>query len=137
MKKFTKTSSQKEIEGVWTDYEGSSLLIARSDGANQNYDNVLQRLMKPYKSKMERGKSVSNEVAKKVMTRVTAEAILLDWNKEGHDGEMILDDDDSPAEYSIKNATELLTKDKDMRKFVDDFAGDIDNFLNEVEIAKK
>lgn len=128
MLKFTKTDTKSELEGVWTDYEdglGNSLkiLVARSDG-NPHYESTLTRLMAPHKKKMERGKSIENSVAKKIMTQVLAKEILLNW-----DDSVLLDDEGKPVKYSVDNAIELLTNDNDLRDYVSDFSGDQANFL--------
>lgn len=138
MLKVTKVSNDAQVDGVWTDdYNDVSLLIARADSANYNYDNVLTKRMAPHKKKLENNKSIPNAVAKKIMISVAAEAVLLGWNKTGHKGEIVLDDEGNPAVYSLENAVDLLTIDPDLKKFVDDFAGDLDNFLDTEEIAKK
>jgi len=138
MKKVTNTNSDHQINGVWTtDYNDVSLLIARADSANANYENVLTRAMAPHKKKMERGKSLDNATAKRIMIKVVSETILLGWNKKGHAGKTVNDDDGTPASYSIENAVDLLNIDPDLRKFVDDYSTDIDSYLDVEGIAKK
>ena len=128
MLKFTKTEAKKELEGVWLDFDDGlgnilKVLIARSDG-NPHYEATLTKLMAPYKKKMERGKSLDNEVAKRIMTKVLAKEILLGW-----DESVLLDDEGKPTKYSEENAIELLTMDNDLRDFVSNESGDINNFL--------
>lgn len=128
MLKFTKTSRKLELEGVWVEYDdgfGNSLqlLVARTAG-NPHYEAELTKLMAPYRKKMEKGKSISNEVAKKVMNQVLAKEILLDWNSEA-----LLDDDGKPVKYSRENALNLLSNDNDLRDFVIEQSEDQSNFL--------
>ena len=128
MLKFTKTDSASELEGTWTDYDDGNggvlkLLIARSDG-NPHYESTLTRLMAPYRKKMERGKTIENSVAKRVITQVLAKEILLNW-----DHTVLLDDEGQEVKYSEDNAVELLTNDNDLRDFVAEFSGDQSNFL--------
>lgn len=138
MKKVTKTNTDHQVNGVWTtDYNDVSLLIARADSANANYENVLTRAMAPHKKKMERGKSLDNATAKRIMIKVVSETILLGWNRKGHTGEMVLEDDGTPSPYSVENAVELLNIDPDLRKFVDEYSTDIENYLDVEETAKK
>lgn len=127
MLKFTKTDTSSELEGVWTEYDDGlggvlKLKIARTDG-NPHYNSTLTRLMAPFRKKMEKGKNIDNEVAKRVMTQVLAKDILLGWEGE------IFDDDGNPAKYSYDNAIELMTQDNDLRDFVLDFSSDQTNFL--------
>lgn len=138
MRRVTKVSNSKQVDGVWTtDFGEISLLIARSDSANYNYENALQKYMAPHKKKMERGKSLSNEAAKQVMIKVTAEAVLLGWNEKGHKGDMVLDDDGKPAEYNFDNCVDLLKIDPDLRKFVEEYATDIDHYMDDKEVVGK
>jgi len=128
MLKFTKTDNKSELEGVWLDFDDGfgnilKVLVARSDG-NPHYDATLTKLMAPYKKKMERGKSIDNNVAKRIMTKVLAKEILLGW-----DEKVLLDDEGKPVKYSEANAMELLTTDNDLREFVSNESGDINNFL--------
>jgi len=128
MLKFTKTSSKLEMEGVWLDYEDGAgdtikLLVARSDG-NIHYETKLTKLMAPHKKKIERGKSISNELAKKIISQVLASEILLGW-----DETKLIGDDEKPVRYSPEAALELLTYDNDLRDWLVDQAGDQSNFL--------
>jgi len=136
--KVTKVSNSAQVDGIWTtEYNDVSLKIARSDSANYNYENSLTKAMLPHKKKMQKGQSIDNAVAKKLMIRVMAETVLVDWNKPGHKGDTIQEDDGKPAPYSVDNAIELLTLDPDLKSFVDDFAGELDNFLDIEGTVKK
>lgn len=128
MLKFTKTDRKSELDGIWLDYDDGlgnvlRVKVARSDG-NPHYESKLTRLMSPYQKKMEKGKSIGNDVAKRIMTQVAAEELLLDW-----DSAVLLDDEGKPTVYSKENSLELLTQDTDLREFVIDQAGDQSNFL--------
>lgn len=128
MLKFTKTDRTLELEGAWLEYDdelGNILMVkvARSTN-NPHYDAKLTRLMAPHQKKIENGKSVGNEVARKIMTKVAAEELLLDW-----DNDKLLDDDGKPTPYSKENSLELLTQDGDLRDFVIKESGEISNFL--------
>lgn len=128
MLKFTKTDNTSELEGVWMDFDDGignilKVLVARSDG-NPHYEATLTKLMAPYRKKMERGKSIDNNVAKRIMTKVLAKEILLGWDENA-----LLDDEGKPVKYSEANAIELLTTDGDLREFVSNESGDINNFL--------
>lgn len=128
MLKFTKTDSKKEAEGTWLDYDDGlggilKLKIARSDG-NPHYEATLTRLMAPHRKAMEKGKSIDNKVAKRIMINVLAKEILLGWDENA-----LLGDDGNPTPYSEEAAVELLTSDSDLHKFVSDQAEDQTNFL--------
>ena len=126
--RFTKTDKSKELEGAWVDYDDGmggtlKLLIARTDG-NPHYDSRLTKLMLPHRKKMERGKSISNDIAKRIMNEVYSKEIVLDWEKG-----VLLDEEGKDIPFSPENAFELLSDDNDLRDFVMEFAGDQSNFL--------
>jgi len=126
--KFTKTSRKNELEGTWLDFDDGlgnilKVLVARTDG-NPHYESALTKAMAPYKKKMERGRNISNDVAKRIMTKVLSQEILLGW-----DESVLLDDEGKSVKYSKENALELLNDDNDLRDFVTTESGNIDNFL--------
>jgi len=128
MLKFTKTDRKSELEGVWLDFDDGlgnilKVKVARSDG-NPHYDSTLTRLMSPYQKKMEKGKSVGNDVAKRIMTEVAASELLLGW-----DEETLTDEEGKGVKYSKEASIELLSQDTDLREFVLTEAGDQSNFL--------
>lgn len=136
MLKFTKTSRIKELEGVEVEYDdgcGNSLklTIARSSN-NPHYDAKLSQLTEPYRKQMKKGKSISNEIARKLNIRALAEEILLGWDEKD-----LLDDEGKPVKYSVDNAIELLTNDGDLREFVEDFSLDINNYIDIEEVSGK
>lgn len=128
MLKFTKTDRKLELEGVWLDYDDGlgnilKVKIARSDG-NPHYEAKLAKLMSPYQKKIENGKNIGNDVAKKIMTKVAATELLLDWDENA-----LKDEDGKPVKYSEENSLELLTQDSDLREFVLTESGEQSNFL--------
>lgn len=128
MLKFSKTDRKLELEGVWLDFDDGlggvlKVLIARSDG-NPHYDATLTKYMAPYQKKIEKGKTIGNDVARRVMTKVAALELLLGWDEES-----LLDDEGKPTKYNKENSLELLSQDTDLRDFVITEAGDQSNFL--------
>jgi len=126
--KFTKVDRSKELEGSWLDYDDGAggtikLLVARTEG-NPHYDSLLTKKMQPHRKKMEKGKSISNDVAKRIMNEVYSKEILLDWEKE-----VLFDDEGKEISYSSEAAVELLSDDHDLRDAVIEFSGDQSNFL--------
>ena len=126
--KFTKTDRKAELEGVQTEYDDGQgntlgLLIARTDN-NPHYEASLTKKMAPYKKQMAKGKSIPNEVAKRIMNEVLSDEILLGW-----DENVLLNDDGTPCKYSHENALELLTNDGDLRDFVLEYSGAQEHFL--------
>lgn len=136
MLKFTKTNRTAELEGVTTEYDDGygntlGLKIARSSN-NPHYEAKLTKLMEPHKKKMRKGQDISPEAARKIMTQVLAEEILLGWNPED-----LLDDEGKPTPYSTENALELLHNDPDLRDFISDYADNMGNYLDSKKVAGK
>jgi len=128
MLKFTKTDRQLELEGVWLDFDDGlgnilKLKIARSDG-NPHYEATLTKKMQPYQKKIEKGKSIGNDIAKRIMTEVAAKELLLGW-----DENVLLDEEGQGVPYSADTSLELLSQDTDLREFVITEAGEQSNFL--------
>lgn len=128
MLKFSKTDRTLELEGVWLDFDDGygnilKVKVARSEG-NPHYDATLTKLTQPYQKKIEKGKSIGNEVSKRIMTQVAAKELLLGWDEQA-----LIDDEGKPTKYSPETSLELLTQDVDLREFVISEAGDQSNFL--------
>lgn len=135
MLKFTKTSRTKELEGVNVEYDDGcgntlGLTIARSSN-NPHYESKLLELMEPYRKQQKKGKEISNTVARRIMTKVYAEEILLGWDKD------VLEDDGELVNYSPENAYDLLTDDGDLRDFVEEFSSNMNNYIDTGEISGK
>lgn len=136
MLKFTKTSRASELEGVWTEYDDGAgnvlkLKVARANN-NPHYEARLTRLMEPYKNKVKKGKDVSNDVAKRIMNEVIGNELLLDW-----DSTALLDDNGKPVKYTPELSVELVTYDPDLREYVEEFAGNMSNFIDPDVISGK
>lgn len=132
MIKFTKTSRKAELEGTPIEYDDGfgnalGLKIARTNG-NPHYQNELTRLMAPYRKKIEKGKDVGPEVAKKIINQVLAKEILLGW-----DESVLVDSDGNGIKYTQENALDLLTHDNDLRDFVIEQSENQENFLMKKE----
>ncbi len=115
MIKITKTDDDKQRDGVWTEYYGVKLLIARfpSDEASK----ILNRIRKRRRN---REIDVTSDEAQAAIRNMIAEKVLLGWDNFDH-------------EYTVENARQLLKDDPDCLDFVSDFSRDIDNFLMEDE----
>lgn len=96
-----KTDKTLETEGVWVDFgDGVRFKIARLN--NKKAREVRERLERPY-ARMRR---VPPDQQEKILTRVLAEAVVLDW--EG-------DVDGKGTKYSVDAAEKLMTEHTDLR----------------------
>lgn len=126
MLKITPVGNKADL-GAWGTYRGVKLKIARLN--NNKYKAAFRRLMKPYQREIENN-TLDDDTSDQLICESLAEGVLLDWKKETFPGEV---------EYSKDNAIDLLMNDTDCRSFVMDFAGDINNFLedDEAEVTKE
>lgn len=109
-----KTDLKRETEGAWVDYRpGVRLRIARVN--NPNYDALLRKLGKPYRSQLRR-EDLAGDVLDDIVRKVFAETVLLDW-------EGIEDDDGKPVPYSKEQALAYLTDIPDFYRDVQELAG--------------
>lgn len=91
-----KTDSQKEIQGVWTDFaEGIRLKIARA--RNPAYKKSIRDLTEPHQIKEIREDKLMLEDLDELLKQVRAKTILLGW-------ENIEDEAGKPIEYSPEQA---------------------------------
>lgn len=122
------TDATLEKEGVWVDIgEGARVRVARSD--NPNFVKCLQSKAKPYRVQS-RNRTLSDEVANKVLIETMAETILLDWDGIQKDGKTL--------PYSKENAVLLLTDLKDFRRIITELADESETFRKqEMEESEK
>ncbi|MDX1699244.1 MAG: hypothetical protein R3250_01440 [Melioribacteraceae bacterium] len=118
--RITPTKVEDEEYGIWTEYYGIKLRIARS--TNTKFKKEFRRLTKPYQKEIDEDR-MQEEKSSAILAEAMAKAILVDWKDFVVNGKEV--------EYSIANAIDLLTNDEDCRTFVSNFAGEIDNYIIE------
>lgn len=114
-------SLDRELDGVWVDYDEGQLLIARM--GNPRNRAVYNRLMKPHARKAAQ-KTLSPAVQEKVVSQCYAETLLLDWKG-------MVDEYGNELEYSQALAEEILLADMDLRQFVEEQANNAALFRSE------
>jgi len=116
MIRISKTDPKKESEGVWTTYEGTKVLIARTHNTR-----FLRAMRRKAEDSVEGSlTALSDERSDEVMIEVMAETILLDWEPFVYDGQEV--------KYSKENALSLLKYDIDFRDYVSDFSRNPGNY---------
>jgi len=123
LKKMFGTDKSKEIEGTWNDI-GENVRVKVARIGNPEYQKEFQKISKPHQRAIRRG-SLNNEVAEKLLIRVMAKTILLDW--EG------LQEDGADVPYSYENAVRILTEYRDLRDYVSDIANEMEAFRAELD----
>lgn len=121
LKKMFGTDAAAEKEGIWYDLgNGAQIKVARL--GNENNKRVSKRISAPYKFQIQRG-TLSDDVQLKLSIAAIAESILIDWKGLIYEGVAI--------DYSIDNATKLLTELKDFRDQVMVVANDLQQYQKE------
>ncbi len=112
------TDKEKEEKGVWEDFgDGCRVLIARAN--NPAFKESFKNATKPYRKQMVRG-TFPDEKSSKIMIKVMAKTIVLDWENlfEGED----------KIEYSIENAIMVLTKYPEFREAISEVAQSAESY---------
>ena len=126
--KITPVDKTAEEDGVWADYRGVKLKIARAN--NERYTREFRRLTRPYQKQIAKNK-LDPDLAKEILAKAAAKGLLRDWKDFYINGEKV--------PFSLENATQLLLNDEDCLDFVTEFAQDMDNYVVEEmeELAKE
>ena len=112
------TDKVKEKDGVWQDMgDGLKMRIARI--GNPKYQKRFEALSKPHRRALRRG-TLSNEIAEKLLIQCMSETIVLDWEGIEENGEEI--------QFSVENATRILTDYPELRKYVEDIANEMEGY---------
>jgi hypothetical protein len=126
-----KTDLNKEENGTWIEFAlGIRLKIARA--RNPRYQERLRELTDPHRKDIREDKADLKQMAK-ILKKVRAETILLDW-------ENIEDESGQPIPYSSEKALEFFNDNelKDFYSFVVLSSEQIDNFKKDlVEESEK
>jgi len=121
LRKLYGTDTNKETDGIWQDMgDGIRMLIARV--GNPKYQKLFQKLSKPHRKAIRRG-NLKEDVAEKLMIECTAETILLGWEGVELDGKAL--------PYNKANAIMILTDFKDLKEYVNDFANEMEAYMQE------
>jgi len=119
--KLTPINGDTETEGTEFIYRGTKLLVARA--GNVEYRKAFRELMKPLDEEFEAGR-LSNEQSEEILIEASAKGVLVGW-------EDFTDVEGNEFEYSVENAIELLTDDKDVYEAITKFSENINNYLVE------
>lgn len=107
--------------GVWAEFKGSRFLIASL--SNLNYQRELARLQQPHRRNIEKG-TVDPVVLRDILCGALARGILKDW-------ENVVDSSGRMVPFSVDTAARVLAYNEDLRDFVVEFAGNVDNYRAE------
>lgn len=117
-----------EKEGVWFDIgDGAHVRVAAMN--NPNWQRVMRAKFKGRERQLQL-KTLSDDVATKLVIEATAETILLDWKGFTRNGE--------PLPYSREAAIDVLTRHRRLRDIVTGLSEDFESFkVSQAEDAEK
>ena len=98
------TNTQREAEGIKiflsTEPEEIYFVLARAGGNNKKYQELLTKMLAPYKRQLDMG-TLNESISKKIMTEVFCKTCLLNWKGvKSMKGELL--------GYSIDSAIDLM-----------------------------
>lgn len=122
-------------EGVWTEFEGSRLRIAHV--SCMDFQRKLARLQQPHAKKIEKG-TLSPDVQKAILCKAMAGTILRDGDffraVKGPDEKPVFENGKPKLEkvpFTEALAEQVLKNQVNVREFVTEYAGDLDNYRQE------
>jgi hypothetical protein len=118
MLRITPIDNNAAQDGAWTVYRGVDLKIARA--GNDRFAKHFMSASRPHRQDIDKGR-LDTKTAERIMCESMAEGILMDWKN--------LKVGDQEVEYSKTNAFDLLKNDPDCRDFVQEFARELNNFI--------
>lgn len=125
------TNVNKENDGVFVDYgqnkDGSIIRfkIASMTSSNKKWTKAMLEMSNKYKLQM-KSKTLSDKQSEEIVMTVFCKTILVDWeNVQTREGETI--------PYSYENAVELMKKLPRLYKDLNEYANDINTFLEGVK----
>lgn len=123
--KITPIKEEAESEGVWADYMGVPLRIAR--WGTKEFTKAFRKYSRPHTAAIKK-ENLTEDQSQEIMVFTMAETILLGWDE----SKFIIEGQSVP--YNRENARELLRQDRDCFLFVMEFAKDMQNYLlDEIE----
>jgi hypothetical protein len=110
-------------EGVWTPpFKGVEFLV--SHVSNIEFQNKLARLQQPYAKQIEKRK-LAPAKQRDILCKAMAGTLLRGWR-----GSMV-DKDGNAVKYTDELAERVLLNNIEVRDFVTEFSGDLDNYRQE------
>lgn len=137
------TDSSVETEGVELEYGNTVITIARAGGANKKFSKKFAELMQPHKRAIELG-SFPERLAQKILYKVYADTIILNWQVENGEGELVtgifqedVDGGEGIAEFTKENVIAVFKKLPDLFTDIRNQSDNIALFRKNIEEAEK
>ena len=111
----------KKTQGVWTTFGGSKFKVC-STGSTR-FQRALNRLQAPHRRKIEKG-TLDPKISKDILCQAMADSLVLDWKD-------VVDSSKAEVPYSPEIAQMALSNNDDLREYLLEYAGDLENFRSE------
>ena len=122
--KMFETSSEAEQEGLELNYGSFSIWVARSGGANQKYNKIMEALTKPHLFSI-KNETITPEMVKSIRVEAHAKAVVLRWKG-------VTDREGNEMEFSVENCIKLFTDLDDLFEDVSEQAGKAGLFRKDI-----
>jgi len=137
------TETDKEVDGVWNEYDGFRVKVARAGNRNQGYLKELGKITKRYKNL----NKMNDSAQQKILAEVYAKHIVKNWGIEVErdaetgaciyeDGKIHVFDEEgnvSVSDFNKDAVVNILVALPDLFRSIRDFADELTNFQKEVE----
>lgn len=111
-------SRAKQDKGVWTNFGGSSFLVANTGSIK--FQRALTRLQAPHRKKIERG-TLDPAISRDILCQAMSEGLVLDWKNVGNA-------EGADVPFSEEVCAKALKNNDDLREYLQEFAMDLENF---------
>ncbi len=121
-----KTNDTAEVEGIWMtlgetdDGQQIAVKVKRAGGENSEFEKAMTLGMKPYRLAIQAGNFPSKKMVP-IIAKAYAKTVLVDWKN-------VADEDGNPMDFTIDNATKLLTDLPVLLDRIAEFASDMRSF---------
>lgn len=114
-----------ETEGVWKDFYGAKVLIART--GNEKFNKKLNEVFEKHREDLSKKDEAADKLADRLMVEVFADTLILDWEGIAYQGKEV--------KYSRQAVIDLLSPPemRDFRYELLSLADDAENFRLQLE----
>lgn len=114
------TDTELETSGVWLDFGGPRIRVARAGGANSRFTALMAEKARQYNPQI-KAEVLPENIGRKLMIEVYAEAVILDW-------EGMSDRDGNSLAFNRSNVIQVMTDLPDLFNLVQEHAAKMANF---------
>lgn len=129
-----KTDKKAEAEGIRLDYGDFWFQIGRAGGSNTKFAKILERLTAPHRRAIE-NQVLPDSKAKELMAQAYAEGVVFAWGSKKHGDGRMPDAEGNPLDFSVDNVVKVLTDLPDLFMDIQEQAGRMQLFRQQLREA--